>query len=574
MNKWSLNKKIYFIIFVMSLGLAAVSAVGIYEMDQINSKLESITKERLPNLTKTQEIMEHFYIQQINERNFVLIENKEGRENSRALLERRHKEMLTIVEARKKMALSEAAIKDLHEFEAIYDGWKKVNGKIQEMVDSGKMREAALEIAETGAQIRHSAEDVLVRMNKRSVAEMDNEAMAAAKTYANAKYIVTITSFISLAVGLALAIFSLRALSKVIDNVINSLSANSQEVTSAAGQIAASSEELSQAVTEQASSLEETASSIEEMSSMVQKNADNSRQATDIAGSSRNSAAKGQKVVVNMMNAIEDINTSNKHIMDQINHSNQQISEIVDVIREIGSKTKVINDIVFQTKLLSFNASVEAARAGEQGKGFAVVAEEVGNLAAMSGSAANEISVLLDSSIQKVETIVRDTKSKVEVLIKEGTVKVDMGNKIAKECSVVLEEIVQSTNTVTKMTNEISTACLEQSLGVQEITKAMNQLDQVTQTNATTSAEAANAAELLSTQATSLKGVVDLLVLTIKGGEEIQKTQHVIKALVPKNVVELKRPTPKPLTTQYKKVVGLDDHSRIPQGNDPRFEEV
>lgn len=575
MKRWSLNKKIYFIIFVMSLGLAAVSVVGIYEMNEINSKLESITKERLPNLIKTQEIMEHFYIQQINERNFVLIENKEGRENSRALIERRHNEMLTIVEARRKMALSEEAIKDLNEFQAIYDKWKKLNGKIQEMVDSGKTREAALEIAETGAQLRHSAEDVLVRMNKRSVGEMDNESMAAAKTYNNAKFIVAIASIMSLAFGLALAIFSLKSLSKVIDNVISSLSDNSQQVTSAAGQIAASSEELSQAVTEQASSLEETASSIEEMSSMVQKNADNSRQATDIAGSSMDSAAKGQKVVVNMMNAIEDINTSNKHIMDQINHSNQQISEIVDVIREIGTKTKVINDIVFQTKLLSFNASVEAARAGEQGKGFAVVAEEVGNLAAMSGSAANEISVLLDSSIEKVETIVRETKTKVEVLIKEGTVKVDMGNRIAKECSIVLEEIVQSTNTVTKMTNEISTACQEQSLGVQEITRAMNQLDQVTQTNATTSEEAASAAEQLSAQAMSLKGVVDLLVLTIKGGDAEVQQNKPQKVSIPKNVVEFKKPKvqSKPLTTQYKKVVGLD-HSPIPRANDPRFEEV
>jgi methyl-accepting chemotaxis protein len=79
--------------------------------------------------------------------------------------------------------------------------------------------------------------------------------------------------------------------------------------------------------------------------------------------------------------------------MNQINYSNEQMSEIVKVIQEIETKTKVINDIVFQTKLLSFNASVEAARAGEQGKGFAVVAEEVGNLAQMSGNAAKEISI-------------------------------------------------------------------------------------------------------------------------------------------------------------------------------------
>jgi methyl-accepting chemotaxis protein len=89
-----------------------------------------------------------------------------------------------------------------------------------------------------------------------------------------------------------------------------------------------------------------------------------------------------------------------------MNKSNDEISSIVKVIAEIGDKTKVINDIVFQTKLLSFNASVEAARAGEQGKGFAVVAEEVGNLATMSGKAAEEISSMLGDSMGKVELIV------------------------------------------------------------------------------------------------------------------------------------------------------------------------
>lgn len=559
----------------MSLGLGAVSVVGIYEMREINNKLESITQERLPNLRKTQEIMEHFYIQQINERNFVLFENKEKREASRALIEKRHKEMQEIIESRKKSALSDTAIKDLADVEALYDQWKSLNIKLQNMVDNGKTSEAAIEIGESGGKIRHTAEDILGRMNKRNIEEMDKETIAAAKTYANAKYVVIVTSFLSLAFGLTLAIFILRSLSKVIDNIITNLSDNSYQVTSAAGQIAASSEELSQAVTEQASSLEETASSIEEMNSMVQKNADNSRQATDIAGSSMDSAAKGQKVVVNMMNAIGDINTSNQHIMQQINHSNQQISEIVDVIREIESKTKVINDIVFQTKLLSFNASVEAARAGEQGKGFAVVAEEVGNLAAMSGNAANEISGLLDSSIQKVESIVKETKSKVESLIKEGSLKVELGTQIAQECRDVLEEIVHNTNTVTKMTNEISTACQEQSLGVQEITRAMNQLDQVTQTNATTSEESASAAEQLSAQASSLKGVVDLLVETIKGAVNKEEVKPTPKYSAPKNVVEFKKTKPevKPLTTQYKKVVGLD-HSPIPRGNDPRFEEV
>lgn len=585
MKKWSLNAKIYFVVFIMAMGLCTVSVIGIYQMRNINLILENITKERLTNLLKTHDIMSHFYIQIINERNYVLNEKLEAREKNKGFIEKRHGEMNSMIEARKQTSSPEG-LKDLVEFKGIYDKWTQFNKNIQVLTDSGREKEAAALISETGRVLRLEGEEILHRMNERDMKRMDNETKLAGETYAEAKYMVIISSLLALFFGLTLAIVTLRKVTKTIDQVINNLSDNSQQVTSAAGQIAASSEELSQAVTEQASSLEETASSIEEMSSMVQKNADNSRQATEIAGGSMNSATKGRKVVVNMMHAIDDINSSNKDIMTQINHSNDQISEIVNVIKEIESKTKVINDIVFQTKLLSFNASVEAARAGDQGKGFAVVAEEVGNLAQMSGNAANEISIMLENSIHKVEAIVRDTKEKVEVLIKEGSLKVEVGTQIARECGDVLEEIVSNTSKVTKMTDEISTACQEQSLGVQEITRAMNQLDQVTQTNSTTSEETASAAEQLSAQAVSLKSVVDLLVVTIKGGDnnQVSATMPVRKAAHSNNVVAFKAPAKKvmaaktvsekkPMTTQYKKAVGMQG-SHVPMGNDPRFEEV
>lgn len=118
MKQWSLNNKIYFIIFIMSLGLSAVSIIGIYEMGSINSKLDNITQNRLPNLMKTQELMEHFYIQIINERNFVLNENKEGREFSRNLIDKRHNEMLKLIEARGQTASAEG-LKELMEFKEI-----------------------------------------------------------------------------------------------------------------------------------------------------------------------------------------------------------------------------------------------------------------------------------------------------------------------------------------------------------------------------------------------------------------------------------------------------------------------
>ena len=219
-----------------------------------------------------------------------------------------------------------------------------------------------------------------------------------------------------------------------------------------------------------------------------------------------------------MIKAIGDISTSNTEIMNQVNETNKEIENIVKIINEIGAKTKVINDIVFQTKLLSFNASVEAARAGEQGKGFAVVAEEVGNLAAMSGTAALEITNMLDGSIKAVETIVRGSKEKIGKLILNGKDKVEAGTRVAHECEEVLSEIVNSVASVSKMVIEISTASQEQAQGVYEITKAIAQLDKVTQQNTSNSAESADAAGSLSGQAKMLNSLVQKLVQTIEGG--------------------------------------------------------
>lgn len=188
--------------------------------------------------------------------------------------------------------------------------------------------------------------------------------------------------------------------------------------------------------------------------------------------------------------------------------TNEELENIIKIINEIANKTKVINDIVFQTKLLSFNASVEAARAGEHGKGFAVVAEEVGNLASMSGAAAQEISVLLDNSVKKVSEIVNDSKHKVGELLIDGKERVTQGSEIAKECDVIFTEVLDNVTLITKMINEISTASLEQAQGVREINLAVTQLDQVTHQNTMIATNSSKSATELSAEANKLNELV------------------------------------------------------------------
>ncbi len=400
------------------------------------------------------------------------------------------------------------------------------------------------------------------------------------------------------AIGLVSAFLFSTVLTKTLKAISDALDESSTQVSSAATQIAASSQELSQAVTEQAASLEETSSSVEEMSSMVNVNTENAKKASDNSGLSKRQAERGRSVVEEMVQSMSQINESNNNIMNQINKSNDQMSEIVKVIQEIETKTKVINDIVFQTKLLSFNASVEAARAGEQGKGFAVVAEEVGNLAQMSGNAAKEISDMLASSIHKVETIVQETKNSVDGLIADGKEKIKNGTKVAEECGEVLSEIVSNVSNVATMANEISVASDEQSKGIQEITKAMGQLDQVTQTNAQTSEQTAHAAEQLSVQSVSLKDQVVTLVAVINGNGNGNATKvpvnvkpkHETKTKNPpaktmNNVLPMKKaPAPTKPTVKVaaapvmKKVVGGNSGSKgvgnLPSYDHPGFEDV
>ncbi len=364
----------------------------------------------------------------------------------------------------------------------------------------------------------------LTKFEDRETLEFSNEANQAKKMGLS---LVLIINIMSLVIGGGFTIYTTRDLFKAFSGIGLSLNNSSQEVGNAASHVASSSEQLSQASTEQASALEETAASVEEMSAMVKKNAEGSTRAAQLSKQSEQSALHGQEVVEQMISAITEINVSNNNIMNQVNESNKRMQEIVHVIQSIGNKTKVINDIVFQTKLLSFNASVEAARAGEHGKGFAVVAEEIGNLAQMSGVASKDISAMLDESITNVESIVKETKSSVEKLIEEGKTKVALGTKVANECGVVLNDIVLNISQVTIMSNEISMASDEQSRGVHEVSKAMGQLDRMTQQNAAAAQSSAQSADELSNQSETMKVLVQDLIRTIEGGKKSPTTKNI-----------------------------------------------
>jgi methyl-accepting chemotaxis protein len=519
MKNLSLNFKMAIVIAVLMAGGVFIAIYGLSVMSTIKDSLNEVTGVFVKRDQLTSLILDRQRENTIANKSIIIEKNPAKMEAiEKDINEQIRPALLKSVEEYTAIASPEG--KELiTKYQTAIEKWFVVNKEIRQLSKAGKDDEASKATDEREAPLRLEALGILTKMNELTAKNLSTATKLANEQYESARFTLIIATIIVFSVAGFLAVMILLAIGKSIDQIIRSLNDNAAQVSSASQQIASSAEEMSQAATEQASSLEETSSAVEEMTTMIKKNAEGAKSSTDIAHGSSQAAMRGKQVVSEMVSAMKEINEANSNIMNEITSSNQRISEIVKVIAEIGNKTKVINEIVFQTKLLSFNASVEAARAGEHGKGFAVVAEEVGNLAQMSGNAAKEISTMLDSSIKTVETTVTETKTNVESLVSTGRSKVELGNEVAKKCGEVLDEIVSSVGSVTSMVGDIATASDEQARGIEEISRAMTQLDQVTQQNAAVSEESASAAEELSAQAESLQGVVKALIRTIKGTE-------------------------------------------------------
>ncbi len=342
-------------------------------------------------------------------------------------------------------------------------------------------------------------------------------ALKASDLSSMSRWMMIIANLFCCTVVFLLGIQVANSLTRRLSELTRRISETSSATMSASQEISSAIDSLASSSTQQASSLQETASHMEEISAMIQKNADNAQKSQSISQDSQHRANEGKETVQQMVTAIEVISKGNQALGERIEQSNREMTEIVKVIREIETKTKVINDIVFQTKLLSFNASVEAARAGEQGKGFAVVAEEVGNLAQMSGDAAQSISKILREGTHKVESIIEMSSSQISGLIQDNRDKVKVGIETAERCEKVLESLVENVTQMSSMAASIATASQEQSQGVREVNASVGQLDNVLQRSNQTSQSLSSASQSLLGQTDGLTSVVQELAVVVNG---------------------------------------------------------
>jgi len=321
--------------------------------------------------------------------------------------------------------------------------------------------------------------------------------------------IITIAGVSALVVVLVILLIAWTARDEVnfLTGVVRDLGSSSDQVAAASTQISGGAQQLSQGATEQAASLEEVSSTMEQISGQARANAESAQATAQAANQMANLVEQSHH------NSVEAANLSGQAMksaelgvkaMGQISQSMTEIRSTSDKITDI---IQVINDITHQTKMLATNAAIEAARAGEQGKGFAVVADEVSKLAEHSKTSAKEIAALIKESTQKAQLGSEFVQSGSKVLNEIF----DNANKLSGLISEISGFSTQQTKSMEEVEGQvenIKVASTEQAGGLDQVSEAIGQLDQVTQSNAANAEESASAAEELNSQADSLRDLI------------------------------------------------------------------
>jgi methyl-accepting chemotaxis protein len=427
---------------------------------------------------KTSAALQNFFEALASVNSFLLTREAVHAEKTRTLFDAMNKQIVGMEKELKEAEALDASLADpakakllveLQENSAAYtQGFEKIVASAEArslVVKDGLDRLAPLftqKIASVRASLREQ-QDLL-----------DNDSRTAQKRN---ELLVLSLSTAGIILGIIFAYIIVRSVTRPIAQLTHRLANGAEHTASAASQVTSASQTMSDGSSRQAAALEESSASLEEMAGMTRKNAENAQAAKALANQTRSAADVGTEDMKEM-----------KAAMAAIQASSTEISKII----------KTIDEIAFQTNLLALNAAVEAARAGEAGLGFAVVADEVRSLAQRSVQAA------------------RETAQKIS----DSTSKSEQGAKISEKVAKSLDDITAKARQVDDLIAEIAVASQEQSQGIDQVSRAVSDMDQVTQANAATAEETSAAANELSSQASQLKGIIAELTGMVSGKTE------------------------------------------------------
>jgi methyl-accepting chemotaxis protein len=294
----------------------------------------------------------------------------------------------------------------------------------------------------------------------------------------NMRNIIMLAGIIVIAVAATIILWTVqRSISNPINHIVENLNEGAEQLSSASSEISSASQMLAEGASEQAASIQESSSSLEEISSRTKKNADNATQADRLMKESNEVVLKANRSMGELSSA-----------MEEISKTGEETAKII----------KTIDEIAFQTNLLALNAAVEAARAGEVGAGFAVVAGEVRNLAMRAAEAARNTSHLIDGTVKRIR----------------------QGSDLVVKTNEAFSEVAKGTHKVGELVSEIAISSREQAQGLEQVNKAVDEMDKIAQRNAANAEESASTSEELSAQAVQMKDIVLAMVKLVGENEK------------------------------------------------------
>lgn len=341
---------------------------------------------------------------------------------------------------------------------------RPVSERVTQLIQAQQMADALKLVTEkllpAYEDLQRNASDFLTNQREKMASDTKEVQAAAGATRAMAFVFLVLTIACSLVITVVV-----RQMNSGLGGMGSQVFDGAQQVARAAAQMGSISQSLAQGASEQAASLEQTSASAEQVNHMVQRNAKSSREAAEHTNDANRLLSEANRKLAQMLDSMRDISSSS-----------ERISKII----------RVIDEIAFQTNILSLNAAVEAARAGEAGLGFAVVADEVRNLAQRCSQAAKDTSGLIEESIQHAKT---------------GKVRLD-------EVAAAMHHVTGSAIEVQRLSNEVNAGSEEQARGIEQISRAILQIQQVTQQTAASAEEGASAGAQMSSEAEHLQSAV------------------------------------------------------------------
>ncbi|MDQ5985022.1 MAG: hypothetical protein CSYNP_00726 [Syntrophus sp. SKADARSKE-3] len=459
-----LGTKMYLGFSAILILMVIIAAIGINRLGYMNNEIETIVKDSNVKLELANDMIDQINIIARAIRNIALLAGKNDKLQDEEIkrIEAARVKYREADEKIGRLVKSEEGKALIAKVRQLQDTAKPLVNKAVELIVADKFEEGTQVVMnEVRIPQRQQIEaiDALIIHQEESTRKAAEHAAA---TYSTSRTLMIGLSAIALFLGIVIAFFLTRGITKPLNVVIEGLTEGASQVASASSQVASASQSLAEGASEQASSLEETSASVEELASMTRQNAENAQEAKAM-----------------MTNAEKIVNNVNQHMRNMT----EAITEVMKSSEETGKIIRTIDEIAFQTNLLALNAAVEAARAGEAGAGFAVVADEVRNLAMRAAEAAKNTSNLIENTIKNVKH----------------------GHEATQITLEAFKENMEISTKIAALIDEIAAASSEQAHGIGQINTAIAEMDKVTQSQAATAEESASASEELNAQAEQMK---------------------------------------------------------------------